>query len=95
VSPRWWQVALDNPPLRFLAVISYNLYLYHQMLARELLAWRIPPFIGDPHYDPGWQIRYTQIAFAVTIAQAATVTYLFERPILRIDPPRSRATAVP
>ncbi|MBV8147971.1 MAG: acyltransferase [Candidatus Eremiobacteraeota bacterium] len=95
VSPRWWQVVLDNPPLRFLAVISYNLYLYHQLLARELLAWRVPPYIGDPHYDPGWQVRYTEIAFAVTIAQAAAVTYLFERPILRLEPPRSRARAVP
>ena len=38
-SPRWWQVLLDNPPLRFLATISYNLYLYHQLIARELL-WR-------------------------------------------------------
>jgi peptidoglycan/LPS O-acetylase OafA/YrhL len=93
LSPRWWQLLLDNPPLRFLAVISYNLYLYHQMLARELLAWKIPPFVGDPHYDPGWQIRYTQIAFAVTIAQAAAVTYLFERPILRLEPPRRRARA--
>ncbi len=36
-SPRWWQIVLDNAPLRFLATISYNLYLYHQLVARELL----------------------------------------------------------
>ncbi|MBV8373469.1 MAG: acyltransferase family protein, partial [Candidatus Eremiobacteraeota bacterium] len=86
-SPRAWQRLLDNPPLRFLAAISYNLYLYHQMLARELLRHHLPPYVGDPHYDPEWQLRYTQIAFVATIAQATLVTYFFERPLLRLEPP--------
>jgi peptidoglycan/LPS O-acetylase OafA/YrhL len=92
LSPRWWQLVLDNSVLRFFAAISYNLYLYHQMIARELLAWKIPPYTGDPHGDPIWQLRYTQIAFAVTIAQAAAVTYLFERPLLRRRPPLARVS---
>jgi peptidoglycan/LPS O-acetylase OafA/YrhL len=84
VSPRWWQIVLDNPPLRFMAEISYNLYLYHQMLARELLERHIPPYAGDPHLDEQWQRRYTEAAFAITIVQAALVTYCFERPLLQI-----------
>ena len=87
-SPRVWQLLLDNPPLRFLAAISYNLYLYHQIVARELLRHHIPEYIGDPHYDPQWQVRYTEIAFAATIAQATIATYAFERPLLRLRPPR-------
>ena len=83
-SPRWWQILLDNAPLRFMATISYNLYLYHQLVGRELLSHRIPPYAGDPHYDPEWQIRYTATAFAVAIGQATLVTYLFERPLLQI-----------
>jgi peptidoglycan/LPS O-acetylase OafA/YrhL len=83
-SPRWWQVVLDNLPLRFMAEISYNLYLYHQMIARELLAHHIPSYAGDPHFDEEWQVRYTEAAFALTIAQAALVTYCFERPLLQI-----------
>ncbi|MBV8654445.1 MAG: acyltransferase [Candidatus Eremiobacteraeota bacterium] len=91
-SPRTLQLLLDNPPLRFLAAISYNLYLYHQLIARELLRLRIPSYVGDdPHYDPLWQVRYTQIAFTATIAQAALVTYLFERPLLRLPMPQLRA----
>lgn len=87
VGPRWWQIVLDNLPLRFLATISYNLYLYHQMIAREMLAHHWPPYTGKPHYDPVWQIRYSELTFAVTIAQATLVTYLFERPLLKLEPP--------
>jgi peptidoglycan/LPS O-acetylase OafA/YrhL len=83
-SPRWWQILLDNPPLRFMAGISYNLYLYHQMIARELFAHHVPPYSGDPHLDEQWKGRYTEAAFAITIAQAALVTYCFERPLLQI-----------
>lgn len=88
-SPRWWQIVLDNLPLRFMATISYNLYLYHQLIARELLQHHIPPYAGDPHDDPNWQSGYTKAAFAITIAQAALVTYCFERPLLRRKRPGS------
>ncbi len=85
-APRWWQLLLDNAPLRFMAAISYNLYLYHQMVARELLWRHVPPYAGlaDAHADRDWQIRYTEAACAITIAQAALVTYCFERPLLKI-----------
>jgi peptidoglycan/LPS O-acetylase OafA/YrhL len=87
-APRAWQVLLANPPLRFFAIISYNLYLYHQMIAREMVDHHIPPYLGDPHFDPIWQLRYTIVAFAATIVQAAIVTYLVERPLLRLPEPR-------
>jgi peptidoglycan/LPS O-acetylase OafA/YrhL len=85
LSVRLWQRVVANPILLFMGVISYNLYLYHQAFARELLAWRIPPYHGaDQHADPHWELTYTFVAFALTIAQAALVTYAFERPLLRI-----------
>ncbi|MBV8490389.1 MAG: acyltransferase [Candidatus Eremiobacteraeota bacterium] len=88
-APWRWKMLLSNPPLRFLATFSYNLYLYHQMVARELLARHIPPYIGnDIHDDPRAEVTYTYVAFAATIVQATIVTYLFERPLLRIPPPR-------
>jgi peptidoglycan/LPS O-acetylase OafA/YrhL len=80
-----WQRLLANPLLLFFAAISYNLYLYHQPLARLLLQWHIPPYAGrDQHADLHWEFTYTIVAFAATIVQAAIVTYLFERPLLRI-----------
>ncbi len=88
-APALWQSLLANAPLRFMAFISYNLYLYHQMVARLMVRAHIPPFAGhDPHADPVWQVRYTILAFVITIAQAAIVTYLFERPLLRLPQPR-------
>ncbi len=89
-----WQRAIGNPVLIFFATISYNLYLYHQMLARELLSHRIPPYAtADPHADHQWQILYTIVAFGVTIAEATLVTYAFERPLLRLQPDRLLAAA--
>jgi peptidoglycan/LPS O-acetylase OafA/YrhL len=80
----WWKRSLANPVLIFLAAVSYNLYLYHQMIARELLAHRIPNFTGtDQHADPYWGPVFNVVAFAAAIAFAALVTYGFERPILR------------
>ncbi len=92
-APVAWQRLFSNAPLRFLALISYNLYLYHQMLARELLAWHIPPYVGDPHGNPHWQVAYTVIAFGVSIGVATLLTYGFERPLLRIRDPRLVATS--
>jgi peptidoglycan/LPS O-acetylase OafA/YrhL len=87
-SPKIVQLPLANRVLMFCGTISYNLYLYHQMLARELFRYRIPPYHGTAHFDPHWQLSYTILAFALTIAEAALVTYLFERPLLRLSDPR-------
>lgn len=84
---RPWRALIGNRVFLFLGAISYNLYLYHQMLARELLLWHIPPSSGaDSHFDPQWQVAYTGLTFALCIAQAALVTYLFERPLMRLRP---------
>lgn len=84
LAPRWWQILLDNPPLRYLAAISYNLYLYHQIIARELLQHGIPPYRGDPRYDPQWQARYSALAAAVSLAIATVTTEGVERPLLQL-----------
>lgn len=84
LSPRWWQALFDNRPLRYLAAISYNLYLYHQIVARELLQHDIPHYRGDPHYDPQWQARFSALAAVVSMAIATVTTYAVERPILQL-----------
>jgi peptidoglycan/LPS O-acetylase OafA/YrhL len=83
----WWQRLIGNPLLLICGAVSYNWYLYHQAIARGLLAAHIPPFATQHAVDdPQWQIAFTVLAFAVTFAAAAIVTYGFERPLLKLDP---------
>lgn len=79
-----WRVLLANPVLAFLSTISYNLYIWHQVIARQLFQHRIPvPATPDAHDDPTWQWQYMLLTWAVSIAVAALITYVFERPLLK------------
>jgi peptidoglycan/LPS O-acetylase OafA/YrhL len=86
-----WRRVLSSRLLLFFGAISYNLYLYHQAVARLLLQWHIPPYRGtNEHADPRWQIAYTFVAVIITTLQAAVITYAFERPLLRMPYERWR-----
>jgi peptidoglycan/LPS O-acetylase OafA/YrhL len=79
-----WRCLLANPVLAFLSTISYNLYIWHQVIARYLFQHRVPlPRTPDPHDDPTWQWQYMLLTWGVSIAFAALITYAFERPLLK------------
>jgi peptidoglycan/LPS O-acetylase OafA/YrhL len=87
---RWWKAALANPVLLFFAAISYNLYLWHDvvLLMSERLHFPnwVTPVKSDDHL---WQWEFMIGAPLVAIAIATAITYWFERPILRfksVDP---------
>jgi peptidoglycan/LPS O-acetylase OafA/YrhL len=85
LAPRWWHYLLGNPILIFFATISYNLYLYHQVIADQMyyhLHWPRSA-AAYPRSDAHWQLVFTLAAFAIAIAWSALVTYAFERPILK------------
>jgi peptidoglycan/LPS O-acetylase OafA/YrhL len=90
---RTLQRLLANPPLLFLAAISYNLYLWHVPIARELEQWHVPPYTGDPHLNPTWVWLFPLVAIPIALAISSAVTYGFERPILRWRPRRRRIPA--
>jgi len=95
---RGFQLVLANRVLLFLAAISYNLYLWHQPLARELQKLHLPPYAtADPHGDPHWMFVFNFVALPVAIAVAALITYGFEQPILRLGKRRRdlRPTPMP
>jgi peptidoglycan/LPS O-acetylase OafA/YrhL len=82
-----WQRTLSNPPLVFLSLISYNLYLWHAAVTHALLEAHIPGWRGaDPHGDPVWALEFTFVAFAASIVVATILTYVLERPLLRARP---------
>ncbi len=77
---------LGNPVTRFLSGISYNFYIWHQLLAVRLKDWHIPPYAAElPNHagEQPWQSRYTFLCFLAAIAAGTAVTYLWERPIYR------------
>jgi len=84
---RAWRMTLANPAFVFLATISYNLYLWHQVVFRWVATWPfIPHARGVTRGDPAWSWIVTACGFVVAVAIATLVTYVVERPLLRIDP---------
>lgn len=80
----FWNKLLGNPILVFCSLISYNWYIYHQVVARELWWHHIPPWTGtDPHFDPHWQLVFSLLAFPAGLLVAAIATYGFERPVMK------------
>ena len=77
--------ALGNPVMHFLSSISFQFYIYHQLLAVKLKEWNIPYSAYDMPQadDPAWRLPYTLLCFAAAFLVATAVTYLFERPIAR------------
>ncbi len=81
--PLWYRV-LGNPALTFLGFVSYNLYLYHQQIARSLLEAHLPPWQGaSEHGDPAWGIAFSGVATVVAIGVAWALTTFFEQPLMR------------
>lgn len=76
---------LGNRVMHFLSAISFQFYIYHQMLAVKLKEWNIPYSAYDAPQvdDPAWRLPYTLLCFLLAIALAAVITYAFERPVAR------------
>ena len=76
---------LGNRLMRFLAGISFQFYIYHQLLAVKLKEWGIPASASPSPWedDPVWRLQYTLLCFLAALTVATLVTYVFERPIAR------------
>ena len=80
----FWRAIIANRVFTFLSLISYNLYLWHQVIARVLkeYGWW-PASTLVPTDDPTWRWSIFIVAMAVSIAWASLLTYCFERPLLQ------------
>ncbi len=81
---RGWQKAIANPVLVFLSLISYNLYIWHQWVARTWAESKyFVPLTADPHQDPMWEMNVWIVSVLSAIAWTGIITWLFERPLLK------------
>lgn len=85
LASKIYQKLFNNRFMKYIAVISFNLYLYHQFIAVKLKLFRFPYWSGDtpPNMtgDTTWQWLYTIICIAISLLVATLMTYLVEKPI--------------
>lgn len=75
---------LGNRLMKFLAGISFNLYIWHQYIAVKLKELRIPYWEGTtpPNQlgDKPWMWKYMLLCITLSLATAILTTYLIEKP---------------
>lgn len=83
-SLRWFRALWDNRLMRFLAGISFNLYICHQYIAVKLKEFHIPYWEGEvpPNQlnDEVWKWKYMILCIALSLLVAVAMTYLVEKP---------------
>lgn len=88
MSPRYWGWLLGNRFMRFLAGISFNLYICHQYISVKLKQFRIPYWEGDtpPNQlgDKPWMWKYLILCIVVSFVVAVLMTYLVEKPLAKL-----------
>ena len=81
------QFLFSNKLLKFIAAISYNLYIWHQMVAIKCKSYRIPYWEGDtpPNItgDSVWQWKYQILIVVLSLIIAVVLTYGFEIPVAK------------
>ena len=88
MSVWWFRKIWDNRIMRFISVISYNLYIWHQFIAVRLKELRIPYWEGDtpPNItgDTVWKWKYFLLCIVVSLAVACFMTYAVEKPLYKL-----------
>jgi len=77
---------LGNPLARFLSAISFQFYMWHQLVASEMRRWGIPSHSSpQPHMtgERAWQIPFVILALIISLGLSAALTWFLERPIAR------------
>lgn len=83
-----WRLAVANPLLAWLSVISYNLYLWHAGIILYCHNHGFPCALKPLPWQtvPHWGEIYLATSLIYSLAIATLITYLLERPLLRLRP---------
>ncbi len=77
---------LGNPLARFLSAISFQFYMWHQLVASAMRRVGIPSHSSpQPHMtgERAWQIPFVILALIISLGLSAALTWFLERPIAR------------
>ena len=87
MTQQYCRFLLGNRFMKFLAGISFNLYIWHQYIAVKLKEFRIPYWEGNtpPNQldDKPWMWKYMLLCILISLVVAILTTYLIEKPITR------------
>lgn len=85
MAQHFFRYLLGNPIMKFLAGISFNLYIWHQYIAVRLKEFRIPYWEGStpPNQlgDKPWMWKYLLLCIVLSLLAALLTTYLIEKPL--------------
>ena len=73
---------LDNPPVRFVAQISFGIYIYHTIVIELMQRFWVPELVYGTVTDPMVWLASSGVAVAITVA-VATLSYRWlEAPVI-------------
>lgn len=85
-SHRIWQRVIANPLFIFLSAISYNLYIWHQLIGTYIYSNNIiTSTFSNPREDLSWQLSVLLLSLILSCIVATLLTYFFERPFMRLN----------
>ncbi len=78
---------IASKPIRYLSMISYNIYIWHAFIALRLKEWHIPPYTAANPNQAGeqpWQTLFTWLSIFAAVAAGALATHLIEKPFAKL-----------
>jgi peptidoglycan/LPS O-acetylase OafA/YrhL len=75
-APRYWRLAVEYAPMRWVGRISYGLYLWHYAILAIFVYYPVARIAGGPEW-----LR-SEVAIAASVGVATLSHYYLERPIL-------------
>lgn len=88
MAGRYLKWLFGNRVMKFLAEISFNLYIWHQYISVKLKEFRIPYWEGNipPNQtgDKVWMWKYMILCIVVSFAVAVIMTYAVEKPMAKL-----------